>query len=539
MPIEPRFQYVLDEAECRLFNELRELEAEHKTEYPLILNGTDPKVDKTFKLTFELEGRRLGTFEVAGTQLLARCASASIQVVRQVLSSEEHVASHVHSLGANRASEILRNEPSDDPTPSSIADDNGEEAPEHAAVATPASWNAVIRDVIPSYVSNVSFNVPQPDLTAERRTDLEIRFPEVMILSSHGTGDQNKGDEAQAVIQRRIYQTYTPDTESTTSLNKFKYLPVSATYVSTASEQKPAKAKLSSSRSSIEPSNIASGSPRNSGTQQLPAKLPNTSPIMSLARCIGLESSISAMVRNMWLHWKQEHEVMPFAAVRHHRRGLEEFYQDLVTLYILGHHKNESDLCYAVLLMFQSTNYKYRNTLPNVSTAVSAFQYLREDSDLCRWIATIFSFLWGTQQYHSHEMLLAAFPQADKNAFSTFLFAIAYTRDTFTKGHNTAVLDQWCKVHHHQEDDEEAILCKAVFEDLRDSLDKIRKREADDEYAEAKRVMDEHEKSLRSQSTNKGGSPIRAKKRKAESTAVESKKEQKRGSRRSGLGRVP
>ena len=272
-----------------------------------------------------------------------------------------------------------------------------------------------------------------------------------------------------------------------------------------------------------------------------PSTTSNTSPILSIVERICLKlSSPDKVIHAIWIQWQSKHEVKPLVAVRK-RINLEQYYNKLVILYILAHHKKECDLCFAVLLRFQSTNYTYRNGLPDVSTAVLAFQYLPEDNDLCRWIATLFALLWGTQQYQNHEHLLADSPQIDRDTFFKFIFAIAYIRDPFTKGHNTAVLDPWCEVHHHKEGDAEEALCKEVCGNMKVHLDDIRSEEAEREYDDAKKLVDNYVKSLQSRSLGIDAiksMPFGKSKRKAESPVLQSHKKYKRGGGRGGFSRA-
>ena len=123
-----------------------------------------------------------------------------------------------------------------------------------------------------------------------------------------------------------------------------------------------------------------------SPTSPIDTKQFEKSPILRIAADIGLTTQIPGNVLHaMWLQWKNHAEVRPFSAVKGVK--LVQYYENLVTLYILAYHKGEFDLCFALLLRIQSTNYTFRNEFPGLATAALAFQYLPEDSDFCRWIA--------------------------------------------------------------------------------------------------------------------------------------------------------
>lgn len=478
----------------------------------------------TFKLSFELNGRQFGGFEISGLRLLEECASASIQAVRQLLTLDEHVAGQETSLDMDGASTTPNSERSTNETaPADMADEIAPEALEPAATATSVSWDAVMQDMIPSYVKSVSFVVAQPDLSPERQADLSARFPDVQILSGSEMDNQFNGVKAQCATEQRIRQLLTPDATSMPLSATCTGSPLMDTHLLTASEVIPTSSKLPSTRTSVDMRESA----QKKDESTYPVESPNTSTILSLAQRIGIESYISDTVRAMWSYWKKNRRVMPFAAARHHRCSLEQFYEGLVTLYILADRNKDSYLCFSILLTVQRTigDVKYR--LPDLATAFLAFQYLPEDNELCDSMARAFAFLWGTQQYQSVKMLMNAFPKTDKEAFSKFIFAIAFIRDPFTKGHNTALLDQWCEGHQHQEGDAEALLCKEVYGKMEATFEKIRRKEAEDEYKEAKKVVDRYEESLRSQPPRQANTPLKGKKRKAESPVVQSKQEHK------------
>lgn len=149
----------------------------------------------------------------------------------------------------------------------------------------------------------------------------------------------------------------------------------------------------------------------------------------------------------------------------------------------------------------------------------------------------MFAFLWPTHGWDSHEQIVTTLPQIEKDALSTFLFAVAYIRDSHTKGHNTAILAQWCAVHRHQKGDYEHGACRKSYALLEDQLDKIRREEAEHGYNEAKIIVEDYVKNLRSQSTIVDIGQSTPVKKKAESPTMSSAKKYKRGgSRRRGRG---
>jgi hypothetical protein len=410
-------------------------------------------------LVLEVEGRRIGSVELDGSHLVKDCASASVQIVQRLLTTEEIVDSE-ESDADDYISKSLRSESSEEIR---TAATKGAPRP----VARDGSSTRDITEV-PSYVKKVSFHVSPQDLNSKRAEDLKARFPDVSIL----TGP--------VLINRATTDTPEPVPSSTNNM--------AGTNLAIAG-----------------PDPTTSGDARNS-------------PISEVADRIGLRLTTS--LKAMWKHWTNYREILPLTATS--QASLNKLYRKLVTLYVLAYHKGESGLCYALLLRFQSTNFSDRDDLPELTTAVLAFEFLPESDPLCQWIATLFAFLWQTRLYESREEVLKMFNQVNSDAFCKFIFAVAWVRDPHTKGHNTAVLDQWCEVHDHENGSAEEASCKMVRNRLKEHLESIREQEAKDEYKESKRLVNDYEKAHGGHHLGKPavqGTPISSKKKDSKSSA--------------------
>ena len=504
--------------------------------------------NKQVTLSLKLGGRDIEAFELNGAQLIQDCASIGAKIARKLLTSEEHDFEQVES-----------------PARDDISDKSHKAAPgltERALVATEhnesPSWESMKRAIIPQYVQRVSFAVGR-DLRSDDREDLHARFPDVTIIEqttpencpAGGDGDIENELESQFAADAR------PDRSTQTEWNP----PLLDTSITTVVEVVPSSTLVATtprpsllSRMSIdEPElrikGIVSGSVEEVHMLTSPRRRSNSSEILCVADRIGFQiSSPPKVIHAIWAHWKNNREVKSFAQVRQ-LVNLQRYYSNLVTLYILAHHKMESDLCFAVLLRIQNTNYAFPGQLPDVQAAVLAFQYLPEDSDLCRWIAILFAFLWGTQQYQDHGHLLVEFPDLDRDALSKLLFAVAHIRDPFTKGHDTAVLESWCEVHHHREGDNEELKCREVRDSMKSQFDKMKADDAKRDYEEAQVTVRNYVKNLELQNVDTpepGTSDDRPwttkSKRKAESPAIQPTEKYKRvggrGGGRGGFGRA-
>ena len=387
-------------------------------------------------------------FRAANQDCRHRKLTLIVEVEGHRLGSAELDGSHLLKDCASASVQIAQKLLTTEEIAEAIADSEEADADDYVSegVSTPvvrdgsSGWDST---QVPPYVKKVSFHVSPQDLTPKRADDLKARFPDVSVL----TGP--------ASINRDTTDTPDPVPLSTTKFAGPK-LPVPSF------------------------DHTAFGAARNST-------------ISEIADRLGLR--LGKGPKQIWNHWDSHREILPLNATS--RDSLNQLYRKLVTVYILAYHKGKLDLCYELLLRFQSTNFSDRDDLPELTTAVLAFQFLPERDPLCQWIATLFAFLWQTRLYESRDDVLKMFDEVDSDAFCKFIFAVAWVRDPHTKGHNTAVLDQWCEVHDHENGLPEAASCRKVRDRLKGHLDSIRAQEARDEYEEAKRLVDDYEKTTR------------------------------------------
>ena len=181
--------------------------------------------------------------------------------------------------------------------------------------------------------------------------------------------------------------------------------------------------------------------------------------ILALAAKLGLNLRVHVqpVIQAMYRQWKLQSEVKPFSPAR---GTIQHFYTNLVTLSILANAMKNSKWEYAILLRFQTTNYQCTTDLPDIETAVYAYEHLPADSALCQWLAITYSFLW-TCDDADYKAFSKKHPGIDTTALSKLLYAVAHTRDPFTKGCDEAVLSRWCTVHNHAVAGKPEPLCEA------------------------------------------------------------------------------
>jgi hypothetical protein len=145
------------------------------------------------------------------------------------------------------------------------------------------------------------------------------------------------------------------------------------------------------------------------------------------------------------------------------RRGkLEYYYSNLITLYILAYRQREYDLAYVVLLRFQTTNRSQTTTLPDIELVVKAFRHLPEDSPLCKWLAILYAFLWGQDNFGGYRSFIRERPNLDTLALTKLLYEVACIRDPHTEGLDHAVRERWCGVHNHKRGSSDQLLCEQM-----------------------------------------------------------------------------
>ncbi|KAH6621780.1 hypothetical protein C7974DRAFT_473247 [Boeremia exigua] len=520
---EERFQFVLSESECGFYRHIRELEEEYPIECPMVFSSKHARLNKAVKLNFEIEGHKAMSFDISGSKLLFGCASSSVKFVQTILNSKEDDIEGEEPIAAVDVSTTQESETFSAEGASHTTDADGTDLTSLFIAARSRAWSVDKQELVPSCVEVVSFHVAQHTLSPEQHEDLRIRFPDVILVSDpEETKRQFSADQA-------LRQNFTPEITLNVSLPTPTASTAFDTYYTTVAEVMPTML----TPTAPSPSSVVS---TDTNPSSISFKSLNKSVILRIAGRIGLDLSGSVdEILDIWSQWQHQDEVRPFSAVRGH--VIEQFYDNLVKLYILAHRNEERDLCFAILLRFQSTNYQYRNKLPNLATAVLAFQYLPEKSGLCCWIARLFAFLWTTHQYESREQLLSSFPSVDEHAFGIFSYVTLDVRDKFTKGHNTAVLDGWCGMHEHKTGDAEAAMCDKARSKLKSQFAKIRKQENEDAYNEAKEVVVSYEKDAQPQSCSVEA-PTKDTKRKADKSSVQAnspnKRPRGRGSARRG-----
>jgi hypothetical protein len=231
----------------------------------------------------------------------------------------------------------------------------------------------------------------------------------------------------------------------------------------------------------------------------------------------------------MYTKLQKHREIDPYAC----RRGkLEYYYSNLIMLYILAYRQKEYDLAYVVLLRFQTTNCNRTATLPDIALVVEAFRHLPEDSPLCKWLAILYAFLWGQDNFGEYRSFIRERPNLDTLALLKLLYEVAYIRDPYTEGLDDAVLERWCGVHNHRKGSPDQLLCEKMQAGLKTDSDKPSSSE------KGRILLDTQESFERTGGSVMGAkgarsfghkSPVTKGKRKAEDSPARPYKKTKRG----------
>jgi len=170
--------------------------------------------------------------------------------------------------------------------------------------------------------------------------------------------------------------------------------------------------------------------------------------VYHVAEELGFTVKNSDEVQTMYNLWYGQEKIRGKGKWSH-----DDYYDNLLALSIIGHHTNDPNLQYQVLLKWQEMDYKNAtNTLPDTSIAVKAFQYL-PGSALCQWITIVYSFLWHTAESGDYETFCEETKNEDDDlqldSIAAFLHSIVLMRCAYTKGDDMNVLRMWCDVHNH------------------------------------------------------------------------------------------
>jgi hypothetical protein len=170
--------------------------------------------------------------------------------------------------------------------------------------------------------------------------------------------------------------------------------------------------------------------------------------VYHVAEELGFTAKNLNEVQTMYNSWYDQEKVQGKGT-----SSLDDYYDNLLVLSIIGQHTNDPNLQYQVLLKWQEADYKYiGKTLPDTSIAVKAFQYL-PGSALCQWITITYSFLWRTAESGDYETFCREVKSEDEDlqldSIAAFLHSITLMRCAYTKGGDMNVLTMWCDVHNH------------------------------------------------------------------------------------------
>ena len=205
--------------------------------------------------------------------------------------------------------------------------------------------------------------------------------------------------------------------------------------------------------------------------------LQTASDITNLGQSMGFKVARADIVFSMHQQWKcaKDGDVRAFNPKT---MQLQHYYLNLVDLYIIAHATQNRALEFATLLRFQVENFEQKDDLPDINAAViKAFEYLPAQSSLCRWIALMFAYNWDTVYDGHYDDFKKKNQDLSPEALATFLYEVAYIRDSHTEGGMKEVHRQWCNVHDEHEGGstedrrcmEEERKCKRLIQDISDS----------------------------------------------------------------------
>ncbi|RAR11229.1 hypothetical protein DDE82_000702 [Stemphylium lycopersici] len=235
---------------------------------------------------------------------------------------------------------------------------------------------------------------------------------------------------------------------------------------------------------------VTSGTPGGAIQTRTPASANPNGSIVDYANELGIVTPFktSRVIYFMYDLLRIQRKVAPYGE---HNITLQQYYKNLVTLYVLTYKRKEYNLAYIVLLRFQSTNYKKIDELPSEATAVRAFEHLPTTSPVNRWITILYSFLWGNESLGSYDEFMNTHPELRENipAFTKMHYEVSLIRDSHTPGRDAAVLRRWCNVHNHSAGrPEDKEICESSIMDIQLTLEEADRQEDERELEHTRDV---------------------------------------------------
>ncbi|KAF2871623.1 hypothetical protein BDV95DRAFT_44831 [Massariosphaeria phaeospora] len=512
------FQMRLSEAECSLIRHARGNDGD----FLALVPSSEDFLQQTLDVVVKAGGRSLGRFEVDATNTRLEFARLAIELEGKLReeymkpSDDYHQEEPVEDRDSVLGTQDVAGRPdgldSDQTTPT---DDS-------------LSWESAKTRLIPPFVKQVIFTVGKEDLTPTNQEVLAGRFPNVLIRSdppaieassqtvdsdekpkgvktalfvvddaevkkNPGLGQQIRSKYPWATVRsestigkllqhpQSLHAPDSPRIDSiTTTPSNTKTDSLDISYASSDLPKKLSLAERMTRRTSPLDDKL---SPDTTSRDQYDSKEANeansaNSAVKLTAARIGLTIARPDEVVRLYDHfWKTKKVHRQLRSLKHQ---LDDYYIDLVDLYVVAYNRDYSALQYAALLKFQSLNYSIPHKLPDVSVAVKAYQHLPSDSPLCEWIRVLYSFLWTSSATYDQE-----FKQLDPIGGAKFLYGVASTRDTYTQGHDAAVLREWCRFHNHSKGSPEEAACASALRTNKKSLEQVTHDEEEDRLKKA------------------------------------------------------
>lgn len=364
----------------------------------------------------------------------------------------------------------------------------------------PLEWSTVLKELIPTEVKHITFMIDNDskELPVEQ---LQIRFPNVQFSTNCSFSEQKHSGCHKALVKPRGIK------EMQIVLDEIDVAADPSLKSEIESEFPWASIAVGAHSRLIEGGSITADHVRSPPASARSAKhdkaisSPSRNPIgdgnvtevvlFDTAHRISLElgpparEALSAMLKQL----SATGEVQGFIAFNKNNAILftaeiEEFYDNLVRLYILCYRSGDESWAERVLYRFSETNMRYSEDFPTFKTLETAFRYLPPSNALCETIGTLFTFLWGTEDDGSCTEFTKTHG-VELDAMGRFLYKVAYGRDKSTRGLDAEVHRRWCNHHTHKEGDANYRICEKYKYSLRFKREQAEEKERKDNYDEA------------------------------------------------------
>ncbi|KAI8930969.1 hypothetical protein NX059_011981 [Plenodomus lindquistii] len=368
------------------------------------------------------------------------------------------------------------------------SDTQTEIAPDAVQSHKSLSWTSFRESKIPAFVKDITFTVDAKTLSLEDEHQLQSQFPGVFVKLVQPDPSIDPESRSIAFMQPADLRTTSSSSpsqhRSDTLQGADKSLNESPLRKKDPKDFTQTEMTVQDSEESSEqytttiPSDTEGGA-RSVRQSQIPASGSNTSSILDFADQLGMnltnEECLVTMSTYSSLRQTKQADLYEkkFGSV-------ENYLNQLLTLYILTYKRKQKNLAYTVLLSFQTTICSRKRSMPTMRMTLRAFKFLPSDAPLCQWLAIVYCFLWPIRKEGSYNAFVEDYDDFDLETKARLLYEVTWHRDPYVYGGDAGVFSSFCDVHDHAKQTLEQVeMCRCMKKKTQINEQALMEKEAD------------------------------------------------------------